>query len=423
MELLYKANIWPNIEMRMYYSIEKKIQVWDWAGVNIKNESQGNEKDSTSIQYHVIQKLKEQNFDIIFDDDNAGEIADVIAIEVDDVNKKVKVELFHLKFSQEDRPGARINDLYAVNGQAQKCVSWLHTRPEHIIGRMLRRGASGPKNRYELGTEEQLSIIREKVKSLYEIEYIVHIVQPGLSKAAASREQLKLLSLTEAFLWETRMIKLGGYRKCIEFPSIEIILSVYMSDVNDFKQEIECIYKDEKYSVRDNGAVFRYPRDGKRPRKYDNFWTFGKPNDKHGYMEIASVRVHIIVATAFHGPKPTKEHVVDHIDTNRRNNRPDNLRWVTRLENALDNPITRKRIIMRCGSIEAFLANPSLLQESDVTPDFSWMRTVTGAEAQVSKERLLAWAESDKQTSGGAFGANGYMVGNQFRKMTVSHRM
>lgn len=92
-----------------------------------------------------------------------------------------------------------------------------------------------------------------------------------------------------------------------------------MIDVNDFKQEIECIYKDEKYSVRDNGAVFRHPRDGKRPRKYDNFWTFGKSNDTHGYMEIASVRVHIIVATAFHGPKPTKEHVVDHIDTNRRN--------------------------------------------------------------------------------------------------------
>ena len=140
-----------------------------------------------------------------------------------------------------------------------------------------------------------------------------------------------------------------------------------MIDVNDFKQEVECIYKDEKYSVRDNGAIFRHPRDGKRPRKYDNFWTFGKANDKHGYMEIASVRVHIIVATAFHGTKPTKEYVVDHIDTNRRNNRPNNLRWVTRLENALENPITRKRIIMRCGSIEAFLANPSLLRENDVT--------------------------------------------------------
>ena len=187
---------------------KEDIQVWNWDGVNIKNESQGNKKDSTSIQYHVIQKLKSQDFDIIFDDDNAGEIADVIAIKVDDINKVVKVELFHLKFSQEDHPGARINDLYAVNGQAQKCVSWLHSRPEHIIGRMLRRGTTKAKNRYELGTENQLSIIKEKVRSVYNTEYIIHIVQPGLSKAAASTDQLKLLSITEAFLWETRMIKL-----------------------------------------------------------------------------------------------------------------------------------------------------------------------------------------------------------------------
>ena len=175
-------------------------------------------------------------------------------------------------------------------------------------------------------------------------------------------------------------------------------------NVDCFEKEVECVYKEERYFVRDNGAVFRQPRDGKRARKYDGFWTFGKPNETSGYMELASVRVHIIVATAFHGPKPTKEYVVDHIDTNRRNNRPDNLRWVTRLENALENPITRKRIILCCGSIEAFLANPSMLRENDVTPDFSWMRTVTDAEAKVSKERLLAWAESDKQVQGGDLG-------------------
>lgn len=178
-----------------------------------------------------------------------------------------------------------------------------------------------------------------------------------------------------------------------------------MADINDFTREVECIYKDERYAVRDNGAVFRYPRDGKRPRRYDNFWTFGKPNIVHGYMEIASVRIHAIVATAFLGPKPTKEHVVDHIDTNRRNNRVENLRWVTRLENILDNPITRKRIILRCGSIEAFLANPSLLRENELPPDLRWMRTVTNAEAQVSKKRLLEWAESDKEPSGGSLGA------------------
>ena len=178
-----------------------------------------------------------------------------------------------------------------------------------------------------------------------------------------------------------------------------------MPDIDDFTCEVECIYKDERYAVRDNGAVFRYPRDGKRPRRYDNFWTFGKPNIVHGYMEIASVRIHAIVATAFLGPKPTKEHVVDHIDTNRRNNRVENLRWVTRLENILDNPITRKRIILRCGSIEAFLANPSLLRENELPLDLRWMRTGTNAEAQVSKKRLLEWAESDKEPSGGSLGA------------------
>lgn len=177
-----------------------------------------------------------------------------------------------------------------------------------------------------------------------------------------------------------------------------------MSDIDCFEKEVECVYKEERYSVRDNGAVFRHPRDGKRLRKYDGFWTFGIPNETYGYMEIASIRVHIIVATAFHGSKPTKEYIVDHIDTNRRNNRPDNLRWVTRLENALENPITRKRIILCCGSIEAFLANPSMLRESDVSSDFRWMRTVTDAEAKVSKERLLAWAESDKQPQGGRLG-------------------
>lgn len=48
------------------------------------------------------------------------------------------------------------------------------------------------------------------------------------------------------------------------------------------------------------------------------------------------------IATAFHGEPPSPQYVVDHIDTNCRNNRPENLRWLTRLENALMNPITRK---------------------------------------------------------------------------------
>lgn len=177
------------------------------------------------------------------------------------------------------------------------------------------------------------------------------------------------------------------------------------SDLNDFKNVNECIYKDEHYSVRDNGAVLRYARKGKRQRKYDSQWTFGKPNSKTGYMEIASVRIHRIVATAFHGEPPTKEHVVDHIDTNKRNNRPENLRWVTRLENVLLNPITVKRIELACEcSIEEFLADPSKFRGKFQEPNYKWMTTVSKEEAHASLENLTNWAITDKPLAGNTLG-------------------
>lgn len=171
--------------------------------------------------------------------------------------------------------------------------------------------------------------------------------------------------------------------------------------VQDFQREVDCIYDGERYSVRDNGAVLRYPRVGKRLRKDDGGWTFGKPNNQNGYMYISQVRIHRIVATAFHGNPPTPEHVVDHIDTNRRNNRPENLRWLTRLENALLNPITVKRIEFVCGSIEAFLEDPSKLRHSSFDRSFDWMRAVTLEEAQACRERMHLWAKSDKPSVGG----------------------
>ena len=176
-----------------------------------------------------------------------------------------------------------------------------------------------------------------------------------------------------------------------------------MVSVDDYNEVKDCIYKDELYSVRDNGAVMRHQRKGMRVRKDDNVWTFGKPNEKTGYMEIAGQRVHRIVAFAFLGNPPTDQHVVDHIDTNRRNNRPENLRWLMRLENALNNPITRARIENLCGSIELFLANPSVLRGHErIDPNFKWMRAVSPEEARASLERLTNWAKERPKPKGGS---------------------
>lgn len=152
--------------------------------------------------------------------------------------------------------------------------------------------------------------------------------------------------------------------------------------LNDFKETKTCTYKGECYSVRDNGAVLRHAREGKRKRKYDDVWTFGNPNKHTGYMNFNGEMVHRIVAWAFLGNPPSSQHVVDHIDTNRRNNRPENLRWLTKLENALNNPITRRKIIYYCGSIDAFVRDPSVLKKHvSKDPNFEWMRTVSPEEA------------------------------------------
>ena len=174
--------------------------------------------------------------------------------------------------------------------------------------------------------------------------------------------------------------------------------------LDTYTLDLECNYKGERYTARDNGAVLRHSLNGKRPRPTDNNWTFGKLNSKTGYLEIASVRIHRIVATAFHGEPPTKEHVVDHIDTNKQNNRPDNLRWVTRLENILLNPITARRIEIACGSVEAFLADPSKFRDKFQDPNYEWMCAVSAEEAQVSLKRMQSWAKSDKQLEGGSLG-------------------
>lgn len=168
-----------------------------------------------------------------------------------------------------------------------------------------------------------------------------------------------------------------------------------MVNVDDFNEVKNCIYKDEHYSARDNGAVMRHHRDGMRKRKLDNVWSFGTPNVVTGYMDFCGERVHRIVATAFHGEAPSSQHIVDHIDTNRHNNRPDNLRWLTKLENILCNEITRKKVELICGSVEAFLNNPTLLYGYETEDkNFLWMKNVTLEEAKNCLDNWKHWAKT-----------------------------
>ena len=168
-----------------------------------------------------------------------------------------------------------------------------------------------------------------------------------------------------------------------------------MASIDDYNEVKDCIYKEEHYSARDNGAIMRHQREGMRKRKLDGVWSFGTSNAATGYLDFCGERVHRIVATAFHGQAPSEQHVVDHIDTNRQNNRPSNLRWLTKLENILNNEITRKKVELICGSVEAFLNDPQLLFGYETEDsNFSWMKNVTREEAQNCLANWSHWAKT-----------------------------
>jgi superfamily II DNA or RNA helicase len=194
-----------------------KIQAWSWAGINIKKESQGERKEQDSIQAKVIQELRTRDYHMIIDDDGKGEASDIVTIRLvgdETAPSRIDIEFYHCKYSQEATPGQRIEDLYYVCGQAQKSITWISS-PEkrtelftHLLRREARRQEMGASSRYELGDGDLLHTIRE-MSHLTHMSLKIFIVQPGVSKAAATRAQLELMSVTENYLLETYQISFG----------------------------------------------------------------------------------------------------------------------------------------------------------------------------------------------------------------------
>lgn len=88
---------------------------------------------------------------------------------------------------------------------------------------------------------------------------------------------------------------------------------------------------------------------GRRQRNYSSrHYAKIKLTTRHSSEpnRLKNYFVHILVCTAFHGPRPTPKHQVDHINRDRWDNRPENLRWVTPHENSL-NSITHIRKLER----------------------------------------------------------------------------
>ncbi|MFD1545027.1 DEAD/DEAH box helicase [Nonomuraea guangzhouensis] len=180
----------------------ERLQIIDWSGINLSKESQGADRDPTSIQARTIQHLLIQaDWDLVIDDDGAGEVADIVAARVED--GYLHVNLVHCKYAH-GAPGARVADLYEVCGQVHKSTKWRH-RPARLFHNLVRReghrrkqGRSG----LEKGTDRTLHDLAQQA-SLLQPKFTITIVQPGVSKARVSNDQLHLLACAEVYAMDT----------------------------------------------------------------------------------------------------------------------------------------------------------------------------------------------------------------------------
>jgi superfamily II DNA or RNA helicase len=174
----------------------------DWSDTNIRSESHW--KDQTwkddSIQAQAMRWCVDEGFEIVFDDDGANEIADIIAIK--EQGDGLVLRMLHCKYSDTDKAGARTKDVVEVSSQAVKNHYWFWSLT-NLKNRMTKRhherqqkGAS----RYFHGSHgELLKYARlSEIRPKFEKEVI--IVQPGISKGAMSEKMNSILASADSFL-------------------------------------------------------------------------------------------------------------------------------------------------------------------------------------------------------------------------------
>lgn len=181
----------------------------NWDGVDLNVESMDWPHKTNSIQYHIWQSIKD-NYELIFDDDGSGEIADLIGVNQDE--RIIYVNLYHLKFAVEGKVTQRISNFYEVCGQAQKSLKWKNSDMD-IFRRLIERVDNTEKaeNRIIKGDLEALRLLSKEASFTKKVVVNLHIVQPGLSKANAPGDILQLLGVVKNYAFEVCNASLSVY--------------------------------------------------------------------------------------------------------------------------------------------------------------------------------------------------------------------
>jgi len=184
---------------------EERFEVWNWEGVDLTKESiwKNGVKRDDSIQARVAKQFVESNFDIVFDDDAPGESADLVCLKEEE--DYIKLVLVHCKFTKGQTAGERVKDVVEVSSQAVRSAKWKWKFKDlcrHLLERERRLATESRPTRFLSGQASELNKFL-KLSRFKEIRPEIIIVQPGLSKANHTPDQVAVLASAYSYLKET----------------------------------------------------------------------------------------------------------------------------------------------------------------------------------------------------------------------------
>jgi possible helicase len=178
---------------------------WSDEGIDIRKESQTEEKLAYTIQRYMAKFIIKKHKDllVLIDDDNSHEAADLVGFAVDKPQNTLTIILVHCKYSSKDYVGSRVEDLYDLCGQAARGAKWGSKGVSELVTHLKQRledNKGGHKEyKFEKGKLKDLDKITEY---RYEIKFITYIVQPGLSRKKCGTDQLLLIASAEAYFYQ-----------------------------------------------------------------------------------------------------------------------------------------------------------------------------------------------------------------------------
>lgn len=185
---------------------EDRLVPWNWAGVDIKIEStwKAGVERTNSVQSHVAADYIDNGFHVVFNDDDAGEAADLVCLREEEDH--ILLALVHCKYSGAASAGERVKDVVEVASQAVRSAVWrgnFDRLYRHMMTRLTINGnGSASRDRFVHGTIGRLNAIAKSAK-MKPIVLEISIVQPGVSRQRVTDDQAIVLGAAAAYIKQT----------------------------------------------------------------------------------------------------------------------------------------------------------------------------------------------------------------------------